>query len=251
MNKKELIKNRFSKNYDTYNIEAKVQKIMAEKLVDYLIKFCGIEHSNILEIGCGTGFVSNQVAEKLKTTNVISNDITNNYADVIANCYTGVKSFEFIDADAENLPDLKHKLNLVISGSTFQWFNNFQSTLSKYSNMLAEDGFLVFSIFGEKNFKEIKKVTGLGLKYKTMEEIENVLENDYEILFSSETIQTLRFPSSFEVLKHMKKTGVNALLSGDKKFSFAKFEKEYSEYFKNKEGVSLTYHPMYFIAKRK
>ena len=60
---KDLIKKRFSKNLKTYNENAKVQKRMAEKLIQLCKKN---NYKKILEIGCGTGFLTECICAKLK-----------------------------------------------------------------------------------------------------------------------------------------------------------------------------------------
>lgn len=57
---KTLLKERFSKNAETYDQYAKVQKVMG----DILLKQICEEHKtyrNILEIGCGTGYLSKKI----------------------------------------------------------------------------------------------------------------------------------------------------------------------------------------------
>ena len=239
----------FAKNYNSYSSEAKVQEVMAEYLVNHLSRYCGNNYDKIFEIGCGTGFVSKQVCSKINYKSIICNDITSEYSKEINHIYKSANSFKFLKGDAEILLNKIGVQDLIISGATFQWFDDVEQTLKGLSDKISNNGVLAFSTFGEKNFKEIKAVTGLGLNYKPKEELEDILKNNFEIIFSSETIQTLHFASSLKVLKHMKNTGVNSLLGKNDKFVFSEFEKRYSEKFLDSRGLSLTYHPMYFIVK--
>lgn len=59
---KNLIQKRFAKNLNTYNDNAKIQKIMAEKLVSLSDRK---DYDSILEIGCGTGLLTEKVLKKL------------------------------------------------------------------------------------------------------------------------------------------------------------------------------------------
>ena len=57
---KSLIRDRFAKNLENYNTHAKIQKRMAEKLVTFIRN----KHAQkILEIGCGTGFLTSLINE--------------------------------------------------------------------------------------------------------------------------------------------------------------------------------------------
>ena len=58
---KDLIQKRFAKNRDTYNDSAKIQKKMAERLLSFLDRK---DFNDILEIGCGTGFLTQLVNDK-------------------------------------------------------------------------------------------------------------------------------------------------------------------------------------------
>ena len=69
-------------------------------------------------------------------------------------------------------------------------------------------------------------------------------------LFIKEEIKILEFKTPYEVLKHIKLSGVNAI--GKTSFTKSKLNKlinDYYKYFKatDKHSVSLTYHPIYII----
>lgn len=245
------IKETFSRNYNTYSHEAIVQAVMADKLIEFIMKFVGKDFNSILEIGCGTGFVSKQISEKFIFSNITCNDLTSIYAHKIKKLYHKSTNFSFIEGDAEALPKEINNLNLIVSGSAFQWFHSLENALHNFRQQLHDNGVIAFSTFGQHNFMEVKEITGVGLDYKTKNNIENIIQEDFELIFSSETIQTLHFKKPINVLQHMKKTGVNSLLGNNKTFNFSNFEKEYSRKFNHTKGLSLTYHPMYFIAKTK
>ena len=59
---KELIHNRFAKNLKSYDENAKIQKRMAERLMSFINNK---SPKNILEIGCGTGFLTKLIKENL------------------------------------------------------------------------------------------------------------------------------------------------------------------------------------------
>ena len=61
---KELIKKRFKKSLKTYNSHATVQNSMTDNLVCTLIKLKGDNFDNILEIGCGTGYLTKRYLMK-------------------------------------------------------------------------------------------------------------------------------------------------------------------------------------------
>ena len=71
---KELLKQRFTKSLKTYQQNAIVQKQMAEKLTQNVL---GSNFDDILELGCGTGFVTEILNEHCRFNNYDAIDIVN------------------------------------------------------------------------------------------------------------------------------------------------------------------------------
>ena len=55
---KQILKTRFNRNFESYNQQAIVQQQIASKLVALLLKFGQTRFERLLEIGCGTGFIT-------------------------------------------------------------------------------------------------------------------------------------------------------------------------------------------------
>ena len=116
---KDLIQKRFAKNLDTYNDNAKIQKKMAERLLSFLDRK---DFNDILEIGCGTGFLTQLVNEKFSFKTYTANDI-------VESCEKYVKEINpkinFIPADIEKaVENSDKKYDLIISNAVFQWVEN-------------------------------------------------------------------------------------------------------------------------------
>lgn len=112
---------------------------------------------------------------------------------------------------------------------------------------------LVFSTFGKFNLREIRLTTGGGLDYWNKEELEKMLKPYFEIELIEEEFHMLEFDTPLAVLQHLKKTGVN--VSGDStiwtKGRVDAFIKDYNARFAIDGKVALTYHPLYFVCRRK
>lgn len=80
-----------------------------------------------------------------------------------------------------------------------------------YRNFLNKDGILAFTTFSDKNFKEMKTITGISLDYKSECELEKILQKNYEIIKMESFEQGIEFKTPLELLYHMKNTGVNSL----------------------------------------
>ncbi len=228
----------FSRAHKTYRENAIVQKNMAKKLVELILSKCGKSHQKIFEIGCGTGFLTENLNNNLDFNKIILNDLTQNYSGF---------DFEFICGDA-NAIEFPKSCDLIVSNAVFQWIVDVEKLFLKIKNNLENDGILAFSSFGERNFEQFKKVFNSGLNYPNYVEILKL--NGWEILTYEEEITTLYFKSFREILEHVKNTGV-ALQNSIRwnKGMYLDFERNYLENYSDDNGVELTYHPLWIVAK--
>jgi len=239
-----IIKKQFEKSFGTYNANALVQKIMAQKMIS---KLCEIQHNwdNILELGAGTGLLTDEIKKYLKFKNFYANDLVAKSEIYIKKIIPDVI---FYCGNAKRIKPTK-KMDLIISNAMFQWFKDFDEISILYKNMLNKDGILAFSSFSPENYKEIRDITGISLEYKTSNEIKNIFSKDYDILYYEEFENILKFNSPLEILAHMKNTGVNCLSKNNWTF---KDVKEFCEkYSKKYPENSLTYSSIIFICKKK
>ena len=61
---KDLIKQRFCRKLDSYNENARIQKQMAEKLINNFLPK-KTKYQKVLEIGCGTGLLTEYAVNNL------------------------------------------------------------------------------------------------------------------------------------------------------------------------------------------
>ena len=234
---KDLIQKRFAKNLDTYNDNAKIQKKMAERLLSFLDRK---DFNDILEIGCGTGFLTQLVNEKFSFKTYTANDI-------VESCEKYVKEINpkinFIPADIEKaVENSDKKYDLIISNAAFQWVENLKSFIKLLVSKLNDGGILLFSTFGPENFREVNFVLGKTLPYYSANELQEIIK-DYKNIVEQE-MHVMAFKTPKDILKHIKSTGVNALeMVSWTKTDMQKFENGYNNFC---SGIpTLTYHPIY------
>lgn len=232
---KELIQTRFSKSLTSYNENAIIQKKMAEKLLSFLSrKSC----SKVLELGCGTGFLTKLLNEKIEFESYTAIDIVGECSKYISEINPEI---EFINADIESyILENSSKYDLIISNAALQWISEFESVVNNLESKLVENGELLISTFGKENFKEIYQTTKIALDYYSDSELQEFFPNSQ---ISSEK-HVLEFDSPKDVLKHLKLTGVNAIQSKNwTKTDLANFETQYNNICGAK--TLLTYNPVY------
>ena len=117
---KELIKQRFKRKLKSYNKNARIQKQMAERILEYLPEK---EYSSVLEIGCGTGLLTEKALNKINYSEYTALDLISDCEDYIKKLNGGIN---FINCDIEEYIEKTDKTyDLIISNDAFSfWFNS-------------------------------------------------------------------------------------------------------------------------------
>lgn len=239
---KSLVKKRFSKSLSTYDENAAVQKIMADKLIRMLPLN---KYTSIFEAGCATGILTRRIVQNISFSEYTANDIVGESKTFIDKI---VPENNFITGDIESFVSEK-KYDLIISNACLQWCSDIETTIEKLVRYLNKDGVLAVSVFGDSNLSEIQDVFNLQNKSYNFVDFKAFLTKyNAEI---TEDINELLFDSPVDVLKHIKNTGVNAI----KEFKLTKsklelFEEDYRMKYSINGKVRLTYNPVYIIIKK-
>src|SRR5699024_6606905 len=153
------------------------------------IKDIPLEHADsVLEIGCGTGFLTEYFIQNFSFNRYVANDIIPECADYVDMISPEV---EFLEGDVEELA-LDEKFDLIVSNATLQWAEDLKSVVSKLNNMLKDRGILAFSIFGNRNLEQMSKILQRGLKYYSVDQLRELF-SDYKILLVQDEIIKLNF----------------------------------------------------------
>ena len=224
----------FAKAGQSYVEHAVVQKQISKQLFDYLKQYFPQALPSVLEIGCGSGNLTQLCNSYFQVDQLFLNDL---YEDVDQH-FCNPKNINWLIGNIEQLT-LPTQLDAVISSAALQW-------------MSEPNAYLGFSTFGLDNLTEIKQLTGQGLSYSSLDELKQQLEqNGFEVLLIESDFQYLYFEHPKAVLQHLKATGVTATSQNYRwaKQSLQQFYIDY-EQFRDDHGYRLTYHPIYVIARR-
>lgn len=268
---KQLIAERFSKAITTYPRQANVQRRIADKMIRLLAKHISSPCPKVIEFGCGTGIYSRMLLQTLCPDEFLLNDL----CPEMKYCCEDLlkkKQVSFLPGDAETI-SFPTESTLITSCSALQWFESPERFFARCNALLNAQGYFAFSTFGKENMREIRKLTGNGLSYRSRKELEAALSPHFEILYSEEELISLSFEDPLKVLYHLKQTGVNGLSApassvkkqGDNLSSADEalskqpwtrrdlhlFCERYVQKFNQGSSVYLTYHPIYIIAQKK
>ena len=244
---KALVAQRFAKAGQSYTEHAIVQKQISQQLMALMQQYCPQQMANVFEIGCGSGNLTHLMRRYFQIGHWVLNDL---YVDVQQH-FSDQSDVVWLIGDVETL-DFPQQLDMIVSGSALQWMLDLPRLLVYCHAALKAEGWLCFSTFGQDNLTEIKQLTGQGLRYWSIEQWRQALQQaGLEVLHLEESTAQLYFESPKSVLQHLKATGVTATTQHRwKKQSLQQFYQDYDR-FKQEQGYALTYHPIYCIARRK
>ena len=244
---KALVAQRFAKAGQSYVEHAVVQKQISAQLFKYLKVYCPQNLASALEIGCGSGNLTHLFHSYFQVDQLFLNDL---YEDVDQH-FSTIENIAWLIGDIEQL-HLPQSLDAVISSSALQWMTDLPTLLHRIHDALKPNAYFGFSTFGSDNLTEIKQLTGQGLNYISLEFLKRQLEQqNFEVLLIEQEVKQIYFDHPKSVLQHLKATGVTATAKSHRwtKQSLQQFYLDYQQFY-GEQGFSLTYHPIYVIARR-
>jgi malonyl-CoA O-methyltransferase len=165
-----LITNNFSNNALHYDQFASAQKFAAEHLDNLIANNSNqISPQRILEIGCGTGLLSQHLVNRFPNSIIEFLDPAKN---MIATCketlykndlYESIPNNHFfIENTIESYLNEKEfadkEYSLIVSSFTLHWLSDFSTILNKLIDRLQIGGQIIFSLPTNKSFPEWKAI---------------------------------------------------------------------------------------------
>ena len=248
---KERIRQRFTRAAQTYDRQAVIQLRVADRLLTLLKHHDALTPQRVLEIGCCTGLLTNRLVQEFSGLHELYvNDLVPDFKPLVANRIAAAVDPVFLEGDVESM-ELPYNLDLVISSSTFHWLEDLGSLLRRLAEHLTPRGTLAFSMYSSRNLWELREITGIGLDYYGLDELKKLVAENFTVLACDEEMITFTFQDPLTLLHHLRETGVNALEGSLwNRARLQNFIKEYKARFEDQDQVSLTYHPVYFIARK-
>ena len=251
---KALVAERFRRTLASYSHHAVVQQAMATELVAMLQTLMPEQRfQQVLEVGSGTGMLMEQLLLHYHVKRYYANDLVRESTHLLRTVQhrCQLNDFHFLEGDIEALQELPEQLDLVISNATIQWLHDLPAFFSRMKRVLQPNGVMACTTFGNRNLHEIATVTGVGLHYHSLVEIERVASQFFTVVKIVEEERQLEFPSPEQAFHHLRQTGVNGIVRQRwTKSHYHQMIERYRLLFSTNNGVTLTYHPMYLVMVR-
>jgi malonyl-CoA O-methyltransferase len=155
----------FDKAAARYDAAAPVQRAAAARLAERIAALPLPPRPRILEIGCGTGFLTADLRDRLGDAEILAADLS---PAMLATCRARLGAAEgvgFQVMDGEH-PDLEpgRPFDLICSSLAFQWFEDLGPALDRLAGLLAPGGWLAFSTLAAGTLGEWRQAhADLGL----------------------------------------------------------------------------------------
>lgn len=241
----------FARSRRTYEDHALAQKEMGLALLDALQQTCVAQRfSRVLEVGCCTGFLTEQLCQKTKVDTLFVNDLVPEFCDeTIRRITPYVQQSESLAGDIEvtAIPD---ELDLILSSATLQWMSNLPQLFNRFREALKPGGVMAASILGPGTMQEIRELTGRGLAYLPEAQLQQLIQKNFTVLTTAKMQRVLFFDSIQDIFAHIRATGVGGVSRHRwTKSSLRQFSRDYQQQFGHPRGLPVTYVATTLIAR--
>ncbi|NVJ93640.1 MAG: methyltransferase domain-containing protein [Methylocystaceae bacterium] len=242
---KSHIKQTFGKASKTYDREAPVQQWAAELLIGYIEGLNLKSVGHCLEIGCGTGFLSEKVYRLFPAADWLITDLSAEMLDQCKARFPVGKNITFQVMDGEK-PTVHEHYDLIVSSLAFQWFYDLSGSLHHLSELLNPEGRLIFTTLGPDTFIEWRQLfeayeQPVGLhRYPSVSELNSYVFDGCRVDFTSHH-KTQNYRDGFAFLKALKTIGAQVPQSGYRPLSAGALRKMLKALGSDEQGCTMTY----------
>ncbi|RNC85492.1 MAG: methyltransferase [Balneola sp.] len=251
------VRKNFSASVSYYHEHAVIQKKVAEGLIASIKPWKDIiPPGPVLEVGCGTGFVSEHIVNEFPNREIVISDLSADMVDFTSNKIgkrDGVV-FEVLDVNDFNIQEYKYAL--IVSNFAAQWFDDPATGLDRLTKSLKPGGLLITAFPGNHSFAEWYECClelGLPFTANTLPDVEEVVVklslNPVQIDYYENDLYQ-EFESSLGFFQHLKKIGAHTSKTG-KSLNTKQLRLLTSFWDKKKNGdVKVKWHVVYLAVKK-
>lgn len=257
---KSVIRSGFSKAAVLYDRYADHHRIIARRLIDLAPPDAAAE--SILEIGCGTGILTEKLLERFPDSFVTALDISPDMVNRCSSKFHHSRRISFLVTDAEKYCGNGNRYELVVSSCSLQWIHDRRRFTERIYAMLPDGGSCLMAIPVRGMLRELEESCFFGagkvmrqLDLDTEEEWINRFENrGMNIRLSSAENVACAYSHPIEVLKSIRGIGASIeqtsslLKPGDMKKMMEYYRKHFQ--IDSCGKVSSTYRILYILARK-
>ncbi len=256
MNVKTEICKAFNSHSDEYDVHAKIQHEIGERLFERL-NYLKMKPRYILDLGCGSGVFSRRLKKMYPGAEIIGFDIAYLMLGQAKKKQGWIQKWTLVNGDMEAMPFAQGLFDLIFANQVIHWSHEWSLLLREISRVMNPDGCLMFSTLGPDTFSELRKAWAEVdefahiNEFRDMHDIGDCLLAEYFLdpVVDMEII-TAHYQTLSELVRALKSQGVrninmarNPGLTGKK--SWELFEQHMEPFRTEKGKYALTYEVIY------
>jgi len=144
------IQRRFSRSAGRYDLFSGLHREIADKLFAQVIQ--GTAPSVLLDVGCGTGYLTGMLKCHFPQSQVIGLDFAQG---MLKEAHSKYNNIFWVLADGNDLPFVDGCFDLVVSNLAYQWAGALSCAFTQARRVLLTDGILACTLFGYHTCREL------------------------------------------------------------------------------------------------
>lgn len=254
---KQQIATAFGDTVSYYDKHAEVQREVANRLIASLKPWKDILPAGpIIELGCGTGFVTKGLSELYPQREIQVTDLSKQMVNHCRQKFSDKENLNFTIQDAENPPYDAPHYAMTVSGFTAQWFKDPAHTLGQWLHATKPGGLLLASFPGSESFPQWRKMCeelGLPFTCNSLPDVEEMVIKmslgPAQVDYYEDTV-TQTFDSALDFFRRLKNTGAGTQRQG-RTLTPKEFSLLVNHWDKSADGdIEISYHVVFLAVKR-
>ncbi|KTD80500.1 malonyl-ACP O-methyltransferase BioC [Legionella waltersii] len=146
----------FSKSVDDYEIAAKVQQEIGNRLLERL-QYINLNPRYILDLGCGPGGFSRALKNAYPKAQVVALDLSLPMLKKAKTKMSWRRKWSLLAADMVKMPLPSGLFDLVFANQAVHWGSSLKAVFREINRVMTVNGCFMFTTLGPDTFIELKK----------------------------------------------------------------------------------------------
>ncbi|TLU66178.1 malonyl-ACP O-methyltransferase BioC [Thalassotalea litorea] len=215
---REKIANTFGQSCLSYDKNARLQRFSGALLCQYLgqlphqVNDAGL---SILDLGCGTGYFTEKLAQQ-RFTAITALDLSSDMIAFAKQRDYGDNAIQWVKGDAHALPMSSASNDIIFSNLVLQWTQPLSVALSEVYRVLKPGGHLIFSTLVDGTLAELKNAWANVdddkhvIDYLSREQVESAWQQvGFDSRFAHKEAVELPYPSVRHLARELKHLGAS------------------------------------------